>query len=119
MLLNALRLRCPNCREGVLFGNWLNKILPRCPRCGLAYHPEPGYYLGGMILTYILAAAILLPVYLLSLVLPDIPFLSRHVAVFWIGLAILLTFLFVRPAYSLWLALDYWVSPWKPGQPHE
>ena len=116
-LETALRLRCPNCREGVLFGNWLNKILPHCPHCGLSYHPESGYYLGGMIVTYLLTAGVLIPVYLLTLVLPDVTFFSRHATLFWVGLAILLTFGFVRPAYSLWLALDYWVDPWRPGSP--
>src|SRR6185295_5591195 len=113
-LANALRLRCPNCHKGILFGNWLNKILPRCPNCCLSYHPESGYYLGGMIITYVLTAAVLVPVYLLSLLLPENNVIARHGTLFWVGLAIVLAFAFVRPAYSLWLALDYWVDPWKP-----
>lgn len=116
-LATALRLRCPNCREGALFGNWLNKILPRCPKCGLPYHPESGYYLGGMIITYVLTAAVLVPLYLITLILPDAGFVSAHPTLFWPGLAIALAFLFVRPAYSLWLALDFWVDPWKPEKP--
>src|ERR1700719_2420322 len=116
-LATALRLRCPNCREGVLFGNWLNKILPRGPRCGLPYHPESGFYLGGMIITYVLTAAVMVPVYLLTLVLPGMDFISRHATVVWFSLAIVLAFLFVRPSYSLWLALNFWVDPWKPEKP--
>jgi uncharacterized protein (DUF983 family) len=114
-LATALRQRCPNCREGVLFSNWLNKVLPRCPVCGLPYHPESGFYLGGMIITYIFTAAITLPVYLFALLLPADSFLTRHPTFFWVGLAVLSAFGFVRPAYSLWLSLNFWVDPWEPG----
>lgn len=112
---NALRRRCPNCKRGPIFANRLNKVLPRCPQCGLPYFRESGYYLGGMIITYVLTAFTLLFLYLGSLLLPALGAFSENLeAVFWIALAILLTFLYVRPAYSLWLALDFWIDPWEP-----
>ena len=33
----------------------------------------------------------------------------------WIAFTVVLSLLFVRPAYSLWLALDFWLEPWPPG----
>src|SRR5579862_8559278 len=69
-IANALRFRCPNCHVGPIFANWLNKILPRCPHCGLPYHRESGYYLGGMIITYILTAVVLVPLYVVTVFLP-------------------------------------------------
>jgi len=104
VLANALHFRCPNCRKGPLFANWINKVLPRCPNCGLSYFRESGYYLGGMIITYVFTSFTLLAFYLLSLLLPG----------FWSGAAILLALLYVRPAYSLWISLDFWIDPWEP-----
>jgi len=92
--------------------------LPRCPDCGLSYFRESGYYLGGMIITYILTAFILLAAYLVSLLIPGAGTFSENVKfVFWTCLAILLTLVLVRPAYSLWLSLDFWLDPWQPDEP--
>jgi uncharacterized protein (DUF983 family) len=113
----ALRLRCPNCHQGRLFRGWPNRMFQRCPVCGLSYFRESGYYLGGMILTYIFAVVVLIGVYLTSLLLPGIPTLpisDNAKFLLWILFTILLSMLFVRPAYSLWLALDFWLEPWTP-----
>jgi uncharacterized protein (DUF983 family) len=112
-LVNALRLRCPNCQKGAVFGRWLNEVLQKCPLCGLSYYRESGYYVVAMMLTYWLTAFTLLPIYLIGLLFPDVKFLSengRFAA--WAVLAIILTLGFVRPAYSLWLSADFWISPW-------
>lgn len=118
LLLNALRCRCPNCRQGKIFRGWPNRVLPRCPHCGLAYFRESGYFLGGMIITYILTAFILLAGYLISLLLPGTAIVSENFKfAFWTGLAVVLTLVLVRPSYSLWLSLDFWVDPWQPDKP--
>ena len=118
VLANALHFRCPNCRKGPLFANWINKVLPRCPNCGLSYFRESGYYLGGMIITYVFTSFTLLAFYLLSLLLPGLrmfTFVSENITfLFWSGAAILLALLYVRPAYSLWISLDFWIDPWEP-----
>jgi hypothetical protein len=93
-------------------------VLPRCPHCGLAYFRESGYFLGGMIITYILTAFILLAGYLISLLLPGTAIVSENFKfAFWTGLAVVLTLVLVRPSYSLWLSLDFWVDPWQPDEP--
>ena len=117
-MLNALRCRCPNCRQGKVFKGWPNRVLPRCPSCGLAYFRESGYYLGGMIITYILTAFIVVILYLVSLVLPGVSHFSENFTyAFWAILAISLTLVLMRPAYSLWLSLDFLIDPWVPDQP--
>src|SRR6266571_3151965 len=99
VLAAALRLRCPNCRKGPVFRGWPNRVHPRCPVCGLSFMRESGYYLGGMILTYIFAAFVLLAGYLLSLALPSLAAIPDYTKLlFWVALAIVLTLLFVRPA---------------------
>ena len=55
-----MRLRCPRCRLGELFPTATFsfqqpfEMHKSCPRCGLNYWPEPGYYYGAMFLSYIL-----------------------------------------------------------------
>jgi Protein of unknown function (DUF983) len=93
-------------------------VLPRCPDCGLSYFRESGYYLGGMIITYIFTSFILVAAYLVSLLFPGAAIFSENFKfVFWTFLAILLTLVLVRPAYSLWLSLDFWIDPWQPDEP--
>lgn len=66
-----------------------------------------------MFLTYWFTAITLLSVYLIGLLLPDVKFLSENSKLAaWITLAILLAVAFVRPAYSLWLSVDFWIDPW-------
>jgi len=67
---DALRLRCPNCRQGPVLERWPNKILPKCAVCGLSYHRESGYYIGGMIVTYGLTLLVVIPVFLISIFRP-------------------------------------------------
>ena len=70
-----------------------------------------------MIITYMLTAFILLAAYLASLLLPGAGALSENSKfIFWICLAVLLTLVLVRPSYSLWLSLDFWIDPWQPRE---
>jgi uncharacterized protein (DUF983 family) len=116
-LANALRCRCPNCHQGRLFRGGLNRVLPSCPSCGLSYFRESGYYVGGMIITYVSTAVVLLTAYLISLLIPGVVAVSENIKfAFWVVFGLLLALLLVRPAYSLWITLDFWVDPWKPGE---
>ena len=120
LLVNALHCRCPNCRRGRIFRGWPNRVLRRCPDCGLLYLRESGYFLGGMIITYVLTAFILLAVYIGSLLVPAVGALSENIKFgFWALLAISLTVVLMRPAYSLWLSLDFWIDPWQPDEPED
>jgi hypothetical protein len=71
-----------------------------------------------MIITYILTAFILLTAYVVSLMVPAVGILSENVKfALWAFLAISLTVVLMRPAYSLWLSLDFWIDPWQPDEP--
>jgi uncharacterized protein (DUF983 family) len=50
--------RCPRCREGLVFAGSIT-MNATCPRCGLAFGREPGYYLGAMYFGYGLGALVL------------------------------------------------------------
>ncbi len=87
----------------------------RCPECGLSYFPEQGYYVGAMIINYIVTTACVVTIFLLSLLIPDFTTLSTNEKILlWMGFAIALSLLLVRHSYSFWLGLDFWVKPRKP-----
>ncbi len=111
----ALRWRCPNCGRGALFRG-LFRMLPSCPECGLSYFPEQGYYLGAMIINYGVTTAIVVAIFLLSLLVPDFTPLSTNSKILiWMGFAIALSLALMRHSYSLWLGLDFWIKPREPG----
>ena len=93
---------------------WPNKMLPRCAICGLSYFRESGYYVGGMIFTYALTAGVLLAAYLVLLPFPDSKSISENWRIgLWGAAAFVLSIVLSRPAYSLWLSVDYWLEPWR------
>ena len=114
---SALRMRCPNCQQGRVLARWPNKIYPECPRCGLSFFREQGYYIGGMVITYGLTLMVVIPVFLLTLFLPDLKSVSHNERfALWVLFAVPLTFLVMPYSYSLWLHLDYWLEPWTPKE---
>jgi uncharacterized protein (DUF983 family) len=90
-------------------------MLPQCPACGLSYFPEQGYYVGAMIINYIVTTACVVAIFLLSLLLPDFTKLSTNEKILlWMSSAIALSLLLMRHSYSFWLGLDFWVKPRPP-----
>ena len=83
-----------------------------CPECGLSYFPEQGYYLGAMIINYAATTAVVVTIFLFSLLFRDFTRLSTNSKItLWIGFAVCLSLLFVRHAYSFWLGIDFWIKP--------
>jgi uncharacterized protein (DUF983 family) len=89
-----------------------------CPLCGLEFYRESGYYVGAMIVNYGVVALVMIVAYLISRQLPEwwhAPVNTKILA--WMGAAVVLSLALVPHARSLWLAVDYWIEPWKPAQP--
>ena len=111
----AVGLRCPYCGEGPVLARWPNKMRPECLRCGLSFFREPGYYIGGMIITYGLTLIIVIPVFLVSILLPDWKTLSEYGRfALWVLFAVPVSLVLMPYGYSLWLHLDFWLDPWRP-----
>ena len=118
-LSRGLRFRCPKCGEGKVFSSFF-RMRDECAVCGLSFYPESGYYVGAMYLDYIFTAGIFLVLFIPSLFLPDFTRLSYMTKnLLWIGFAALLCLGLARPSYSLWLAVDYWITPWKTTTPEK
>ncbi len=95
-----LRLRCPRCLEGKVFSGSFAMNDP-CPKCGLIFQREEGYFLGAMYVSYFLSSAVLLPLYFVGrllwpeldsfllvglitvLYLPAVPTVFRYSRVVW------------------------------------
>ena len=91
-------------------------MLPRCPVCGLSYFPEQGYYVGAMIINYVATTAVVVGIFLLSLLVPDFTTLTTNSKILvWMSFAIALSLLLVRHSYSLGLGIDFWSKPRQPG----
>lgn len=111
---SAARWRCPHCDRGPLFRG-VFRMLPRCPVCALSYFPEQGYYVGAMIINYIVTTACVVAIFLLSLLFPDFTGFSTNLKILlWMIFAITLSLLLVRHSYAFWLGLDFWVKPRQP-----
>jgi uncharacterized protein (DUF983 family) len=115
----ALHWRCPNCGRGTLFRG-VFRMLSNCPQCGLSYFPEQGYYVGAMIINYGVTTAIIVTIFLLSLLIPDFTTLSTNSKILiWMAFAITISLSLMRHSYSFWLGLDFWIKPRQPGAPSE
>ena len=111
MLGRAWHCQCPRCGVGALYYKDV-RMFRNCLQCGLSYYPESGFYLGGMILNYIVTVWIVIAVYLVSLLLPDfLPWSINVRILLWMVFTVVLSLSFWRHTRSLWLALNYWVEP--------
>src|SRR6202166_3651794 len=109
--------RCPYCGRGRLFRG-IFRMLSRCPECGLSYFPEQGYYVGAMIINYVATTAVVVAIFLLSVLFRDFTTLSTNYKILlWMTFAIVLSLLFVRHSYSFWLGIDFWIKPRQPDIP--
>jgi len=113
----AAHWRCPRCGQGRLFRG-VFRMLPVCPECRLSYFPEQGYYVGAMIINYVATTAVVVAIFLISLLFPDFTALSINSKILlWMAFAIVLSLLLVRHAYSFWLGIDFWIKPRQPDIP--
>ena len=98
----GLTKHCARCGSGHLFEHW-TKMKPECPRCGLHFEREPGYFLGALYVSYLVSIP---PVLVLMLVfwrmlnwrfdlavfgafvayLPAVPFVTRAARIVWMHL---------------------------------
>jgi uncharacterized protein (DUF983 family) len=105
MMLRGLTRRCPRCGSGHLFHKWF-KMVPDCPRCGLHFEREEGYWTGAIAVNTIIIGAVFTVVFVTAMVLtiPTIPWAPILAAV----LPIMAIGPFVAYPFSktIWVAID-------------
>ena len=98
--------RCPRCGSGHLFRRYFT-IVPDCPRCGLHFEREHGYWTGALAvnIAFVFAVFVLAFVVILVFTVPDVPVIPT--------LAVLVPVMVVGPiafypfSKTLWMSVDY------------
>lgn len=57
---SILYARCPSCHVGSVFKEWLG-IRSECANCGYRFHREPGFFLGAMMMGFLVTAMLTIP----------------------------------------------------------
>ena len=80
--------------------------MPDCPRCGLHFEREPGYWIGAMAVNLAVTSALFVLGFAvaLALTIPDIPVVPL-IAIF-VPLMIALPILYYPFSKTLWMAFD-------------
>jgi uncharacterized protein (DUF983 family) len=106
----ALVLRCPNCGGRPIFRSWF-QLVTHCPRCGLKFEREEGFFLGGMVVNLFIGEFIPIVGAAVTwyLTRPTPPW--QLIQYGWIASAIVLPLLFFPLSRTLWLAFDLTFRP--------
>jgi uncharacterized protein (DUF983 family) len=115
MLLRGLVRHCPRCGGGKLFQNWLT-MKPRCPRCGMCFEREEGFFLGAYVVNFgvmLIAMATFIGVGV-AVTLPDPDPLK--LAIGGIVVAIVVPIFFYPMSRTFWSAIDLLMKPLEPQE---
>jgi uncharacterized protein (DUF983 family) len=100
---SILRARCPVCHQGKV-SKGLFGMRNKCPQCGYNLHPEPGFYLGAMVVGFLLTAIVTIPPTIALKILDvDVNFLIAFPLIEFVFVGTFLMF-YCR---ILWLHLEY------------
>ena len=106
----GLRNRCPNCGGATLFreGKWF-EVNKGCPRCGLRFERDEGFFIGSMSLNYgVTLVCFLTPVMLLAY--KGVIGTTAAIVLSGVG-SVGFPMLFYRSSRSLWLMQYYALFP--------
>ena len=115
MFVRGLVRRCPRCGGGKLFTSWL-KMKPRCPRCGMRFEREEGFFLGAYVVNFgvmILALAAFIAVGV-AVTLPDPP--PGKLALGGMAIGVLVPIAFYPMSRTVWSAIDLIMKPLEPPE---
>ena len=78
-LYSIFKMKCPRCHEGDFFKaapynlRKAGDIYTNCPNCDLKYSKEPGFYYGAMFVSYALAVALFVTIWVsMNLFVPQV-----------------------------------------------
>ena len=107
---NILRCNCPHCGKVSMYKTSVFNFLSfasmneKCTSCDANFHPEPGYYLGAMYVSYFISSFVFLITALISMVVFEFTLTKTFVL---LGvLAILILPYTLRVSRTIWLAID-------------
>jgi uncharacterized protein (DUF983 family) len=110
MVGHGVRLKCPRCGVGALYRRPFS-MHEMCPRCGLKFEREQGYFVGAIYINYAATVLIAVPGFFILDVFTGMT-VHQQLAL-WIPFAVVFPLLFFHHSRSLWLLLDHWLNPAK------
>lgn len=103
MLWRGCTRRCARCGAGHLFRRWFTMV-DDCPRCGLHFEREPGFWIGALAINLVIAGGLFVVIFVttLALTVPDVP----------VGplLAVLVPLMVVVPTVGYPFSKTVWVA---------
>jgi uncharacterized protein (DUF983 family) len=105
MLWRGFTKRCARCGSRHLFKRWF-AMVPDCPRCGLHFEREPGYWTGALAINMIIVGGLFTVAFVILLVLtiPDVP--VAPVLAVLIPVAIIGPMIAYPFSKTVWVAVD-------------
>jgi uncharacterized protein (DUF983 family) len=105
MLWRGATKRCARCGSGDLFDGWFT-IVERCPRCGLRFEREEGYWAGALAINIGVAAAVFAVVLVVGVAFtaPNIP-VGELLAVL-VPLMVVVPIAYYPFSKTVWVAVD-------------
>lgn len=115
LLLRGLFRRCPNCGSGRVFRHWWT-MKERCPRCGMKFEREEGFFLGAFVVNFGLVLILLAAYILVGVIvtLPDPPVMALTI-VGMLGSVAVAVF-FYPMSKTFWSAIDLIMTPLDPSE---
>ncbi len=95
-LYSIFKMKCPRCHEGAFFISrpydlkHAGEIHQNCPKCGLKYSREPGFYYGAMYVSYALGVALFVTLWVLINMFFDTIGTGLQISII-IGISLILT----------------------------
>ena len=104
-LARGVTRRCPRCGSGRLFHHYV-AMVPDCPRCGLHFEREQGYWAGALAINILSVGAVFAVSFLVAMILtvPDVP-VPLMLAIF-VPLMVLGPIIWYPFSKTLWVAVD-------------
>jgi len=110
--------RCAVCGSGGLFDGWF-RMCTHCPRCGVRFEREPGFFVGALFVNFALTEAVMF-LWLAAVTLVTIP----HPPVWWliggaVAVCVVLPVVLYPFSKTLWFALHIAMQPLDPDEEAE
>jgi uncharacterized protein (DUF983 family) len=104
-LWRGFTLRCPRCGSGHLFKHYFTMV-EDCPRCGLHFERESGYFAGALAINIIAVGGLFAIVFvaLLAVTIPDVPVVELLIVL--IPIAGFGPIVFYPFSKTIWVAVD-------------
>jgi uncharacterized protein (DUF983 family) len=97
--------RCPRCGAGKLFRRYF-ELVPDCPRCGLHFEREAGYFAGALAINIMVAGGLFAVVFvaLLAATIPTVPVVELLAVL--VPIVVLVPIIYYPFSKTVWMAVD-------------